>query len=309
MREHAAERLRARMTLPAIAAPMFLVSGVDLVTTACAAGVVGAFPSLNARTVEDFDAMLCAIESRLALHAAPAPYAVNLTPHRTNPRYEPDLECCAAHRVPLVISSLGKPTHIVEVVHAYGGLVFSDVTTLEHARKAADCGVDGLVLVCSGAGGHAGTLTPFAFAPAVRAFFDGVVALAGGVCDGYGIRACEELGADFAYMGTRFVATEESLAPPEYKQMLVDSTAADIVYTPVVSGIWANFLRASLERCGYRIADGAIPPVDVTQEAKAWRDVWSAGHGVELIRDIPSVESLVARLRAEYDAARQGEHV
>jgi nitronate monooxygenase len=310
------DSLRRQTVLPVIAAPMFLVSGVDLVVAACRAGVIGAFPALNGRTAADFRAMLEAIGAQLQASrdadpgASIAPYGVNLIVHHTNPRVAEDLALCAEYRVPLVITSLGKPTAIVETVHGYGGLVLSDVATIEHARKAAECGVDGLILVCAGAGGHAGRLNPFAFVAGVREFYEGIVVVAGCISDGRAVRACEALGADLAYLGTRFIATQESLAPQAYKTMIVGSAAADIVYTPAVSGVPASFLRASLEQSGYDLAnlDQVQRPLNMNmeEEAKAWRDTWSAGQGVHTIHDIPSVAELVRRLRTEYEAAPAG---
>lgn len=309
-----AERLRAQTAIPVVAAPMFLVSGVELVAACCENGVIGSFPSLNGRTAEDFEAMLTALDERLESYrsehpdAVVAPYAVNLIVHASNTRIEEDLALCEKHRVPLIITSLGKPTAVAEAVHGYGGLVVSDVASVQHARKALECDVDGLIAVCSGAGGHAGRLNPFAFVAAVRQFHDGLLLLAGCLSDGRAVRACEALGADFAYMGTRFVATQESLAPDEYKAMICRASATDIVYTPAVSGVHANFLRESLERAGISL-DSATQPTpgfggaSSEDEMKAWRDIWSAGQGVEAIGDVPTVRELVASLRKGYAAS------
>ena len=307
-----------RVRLPAIAAPMFLVSGPDLVVEACRAGVVGAFPALNQRTSEGFDAWLAEIRERLdgrpgALAAPTAPFGVNLIIHKTNSRVETDLAICAKHRVPLVITSLGAVADLVREVHGYGGFVFHDVTTLRHAEKAAEAGVDGLILVCAGAGGHAGTLNPFAFLPEVRRFFAGTIVLAGAISDGRGIAAARMLGADLAYLGTRFIATQESLASEDYKRMILDGRAADIAYTPAVSGIPGSFLKASLRAAGFdpenmpAAAGGYKAKVGeghgVSEEAKAWKHVWSAGQGVGSIDDVPPVRELVNRLAAEYRQA------
>lgn len=243
-----------RLVLPLIAAPMFIVSGVELVLAACRAGVVGTFPSLNCRTVEDLDARLTAIDDALAADAAagrhPAPYGVNLICHRTNRRLAADTALVVRHKVPVVITSGGSPSGIVEQVHDYGGVVLSDVTDARWARKAAAAGVDGLILVCAGAGGHAGTMSPFALLPEVRTFFPGTIVLAGAISDGRAIRAAEVLGADMAYMGTRFIATEEANADARYRHMLIACTADDLIYTDVFSGIPANMLRPSIRQFG-----------------------------------------------------------
>lgn len=296
-----------KLTVPAIAAPMFLVSGPDLVVETCRAGLVGTFPALNQRTSEGYEAWLMEIEDRLKGGKA-APYGINLIVHKTNPRLQHDLEITVKHRVPLVITSLGAVKDVVDAIHCYGGLVFHDVIHLHHARKAADAGVDGLIPVCAGAGGHAGTLSPFAFLAEIRAFFEKTVVLSGCITNGGQIAAARLLGADLAYLGTRFIATKESLAPPEYKQMLVDSAAKDILYTPAVSGVAANFLRPSLVAAG---ADPDNLPLHAKmdfgsdREARAWKDVWSAGQGVGDIRDIPSTAELCKRLIREYNEARR----
>lgn len=305
---------RGRMRLPAIAAPMFLVSGPELVTETCKAGVAGSFPALNARSNEQLDAWLGDINqaletARAAAPAAPvAPYGINLILHASNPRVEPDLELICKHRVPFVITSLGHPGEVVERVHAYGGLVFSDVIHAYHARKAAAAGVDGIIAVASGAGGHAGTQSPFSLVREIREFWDGTLILGGAISDGFAVRAAEVLGADLAYMGTRFIATRESLAQDAYKAMLVDAGAGDIVYTDAISGTNANFLWPSLEKLGHQreelvqgVGKGKLKAL--ADEAKAWRDVWSAGHGVATIHDTPTVRTLCDRLAEEYRAA------
>jgi len=300
------DQLRGRLKLPLIAAPMFLVSGPDLVVASCQAGIIGSFPALNQRTTEGFDDWLTQIEGRLS--PTDAPYGVNLIVHNTNPRVEADLQVCEAHKVPLVITSLGALADLVDRVHAYGGLVFHDVTTLRHARKAAEAGVDGLILVCAGAGGHAGVLSPFAMVPEVRAFFDGTIILSGCISDGRGVAAAETMGADLAYLGTRFIAVTESMAPPEYKAMLCDSVAADIVYTPAISGVPASFLRQSLINAGLD-PDNLPTKTDINMgeeldsESKAWKNIWSAGQGVGGVNDVPSTGELVARIAGEYRAA------
>ncbi|MHA1113504.1 MAG: NAD(P)H-dependent flavin oxidoreductase [Alphaproteobacteria bacterium] len=306
--------LSARLSLPAIAAPMFLVSGPELVVAACREGVLGTFPSLNLRTNEEFDAWLTEIETALEAARADAPerriapFGVNIISHGSNERLDADLATCAAHQVPLIISSKGSPARVVDKVHAYGGRVFHDVINLAHARKAAAAGVDGLILVCAGAGGHAGILSPFAFLPDVRAFFDGTIILAGCLNDGRAIRAAEVMGADLAYIGTRFVATKESMAPPEYKQMLIASGAEDILYTPAISGIHANALIPSIREVG--LDPDALPTEGRVEHApdgrplKAWKDIWTAGHGVGGIADSPGVKELIDRMKSEYDDAR-----
>lgn len=307
-------RFHQQLALPVISAPMFLVSGPDLVIAACRAGIVGAFPSLNARSSEILDDWLSRIGGELAAarEAEPnrpiGPHAVNLIVHRSTRRLAEDTEALVRHQVPLVITSIGNPAAIAEAVHGYGGAVFHDVTTLRHARKAAAAGVDGLILVCAGAGGHAGTMSPFAMVPQVREFFDGTIVLAGAISDGRGVRAAEVLGADMAYMGTRFIATSESMAQDDYKRMLVESEAADILYTPAFSGIPANMLRPSIAAAG--LDPDRLPEhkeidlgAELNAEAKAWKTIWSAGQGVGSIADVLPVAELVERLRREYRAA------
>lgn len=292
------------LRLPIIAAPMFLVSGPDLVVEACRAGIVGTFPALNQRTSDGYAAWLDEIAERLAGGSA-APFGVNLVVHRNNERLASDLAITVARRVPLVITSLGVDAEVVRAIHAYGGRVFHDVTTLRHAEKAAAAGVDGLIAVCAGAGGHGGLLNPFAFVSEIRGFFGGSIVLGGAISTGRQIAAARMIGADFAYIGTRFIATRESLAPDAYKAMLVASNAGAIVYTPAVSGVPGNFLRPSLIAAGVDPDRPARTDFDFgTGEAKAWRDVWSAGQGVGEIRDIPCTADLVATLAADYQAAR-----
>ncbi|MEE8371577.1 MAG: nitronate monooxygenase, partial [Sphingomonadales bacterium] len=280
--------LFSNLTLPVVAAPMFLISGPDLVVAACRSGVIGGFPTLNARTLEQLDDWLKEIEDRLDAHnqenptKPAAPHAANLIVHRSNSRASDDLALLSEHKVPIVITSVGHPGDTAHKVHDYGGVVFHDVINLHHARKAAEAGVDGLILVCGGAGGHAGLMNPFAFVPQVRAFFDGIILLAGGISNGRAVRAAEVLGADLAYMGTRFINTGESLADDAYKAMIIEAEAKDIVYTDKVSGINANFLLASLQQAGLAPGgDGPKPDIEMGKdEAKAWKNVWSAGQGV-----------------------------
>lgn len=294
--------LSGRLRLPLVAAPLFLVSGPELVIAACRAGVLGAFPALNERTTDGFRGWLTQIDA--ALTDADAPYAVNLIVHPTNARLQADLEVVVEHRVPVVITSLGAVPDVVEAVHSYGGLVLHDITTLRHAQKAAAAGVDGLILVAAGAGGHAGTINPFALLASVRPWFGGIIALAGSISSGSDVLAARAMGADLAYLGTRFIATKESRAPEAYREQVVAASAHDIVYTPAVSSIPANFLRASLATAG--IDPSSVPdPLHLgsDQEFKAWRDIWSAGQGVAGIDDVPTVADLVDRLSAQYDAA------
>jgi nitronate monooxygenase len=298
--------LQGRLAVPAIAAPMFLVSGPDLVVEACRTGVLGTFPALNQRSTQGFDDWLTEIEGRLdgadrSDGRAPAPFGVNLIVHRSNPRVQADLEVCVKRRVPLVITSLGAVKEVVDAVHSYGGLVFHDVINMRHAAKAAEAGVDGIIAVCAGAGGHAGLLSPFALVPEIRAIFDGTIVLSGAISTGAQVAAARALGADLAYLGTRFIATTESLAPEAYKQMILEAVAKDIVYTPNVSGVNANFMRPSMEANGL---DPDAPPgdhvMDMSNEARAWKTVWSAGQGVGSVRDVPGAAELCERLRAEY---------
>lgn len=298
---------RSRLSLPLVAAPMFLISGPELVLAACRNGVIGSFPTPNARTVADLDQWFDLITSGLT--EKDAPWAANVVVHRSNARLNEDLDLVIRYKAPLVITALGSPRAIVERVHEYGGLVFADVNSVPFARKAVEAGVDGLVLVAAGAGGHTGNMTGFSFVPAVREFFDGPVILGGGIADGAGIRAAEVLGADLAYMGTRFIACEESLAAPEYREMLVNSTVDDLILTRAITGVTANWLKPSIARAGYDLDSmEKNPDVDFTDPqsgAKRWAHVWSAGHGVGLIDRTEPVASLVARLKAEYEEARK----
>ena len=301
--------LEQRLRLPVVAAPMFLVSNPQLVLACCNNGIVGSFPALNQRESSGFKDWLQEIKAGLSDTAAP--YAVNLIVHGTNPRLQADLAICVEQRVPIVITSLGAVKDVVDAVHSYGGLVFHDVTTRRHAEKAAEAGVDGLIAVAAGAGGHAGTWSPFALIAEIRQFFDKTVLLAGCLNQGHEILAAQLLGADLAYLGTRLIATQENAASDAYKQMILDAKAADIIHTPAVSGVPASFMRQSLEQAGYDIKQlqskgdvnygEKLKPMD--EEAKAWKTVWSAGQGVGAIRDLPSVEALIARLDQEYRQA------
>ncbi|MFD1743920.1 NAD(P)H-dependent flavin oxidoreductase [Rhizobium helianthi] len=290
-----------RLKLPAVAAPMFLSSGPDLVVETCKAGLVGTFPALNQRSTEGFVDWLKQIEARLSEVPDAAPYGVNLIVHRSNPRLEADLKAVVDHKVPLVITSLGAVPDVVKAVHSYGGLVFHDVINRRHAEKAAEAGVDGIIAVCAGAGGHAGTLSPFAFIPEIRSFFSGTILLSGAMSTGAQIAAARIMGADLAYLGTRFLVTRESMVPEEQKKMTMEASSADILYTDAISGVNANFLRPSIVAAGMD-PDNLVShgPMDMGNEARAWKNVWSAGHGVTAIADIPSVAELCARLKTEY---------
>ena len=298
-----------RLRIPAIAAPMFLVSGPDLVVETARSGIIGSFPALNQRTSQGYAGWLVEIEDRLAAAAEggsrPAPFGVNLIVHASNPRLEADLKVTVERKVPLVITSLGAVAGLVEAVHSYGGLVFHDVINLRHAEKAAEAGVDGIIAVCAGAGGHAGLLSPFALVPEIRRFFGGTIVLSGAISNGAQIAAARLIGADLAYLGTRFIATRESLASDAYKAMLVGAKAGDIVYTPAISGVNANFMRQSIAAAGLDPQNlVAYAKLDMSEEARVWKDVWSAGHGVGSIDDIPAAAELCERLAQEFDAAR-----
>lgn len=287
------------LRLPAIAAPLFLISGPDLVVAVCKSGLVGTFPALNQRTTEGLADWMAEIAARL--DGVAAPWGVNLLVHRSNTRFEADLAAVVAARAPLVITSLGAVADVVDAVHAYGGLVFHDVVSRRHAEKAAAAGVDGIIAVAAGAGGHGGTVSPMALVAEVREVFAGTVVLGGAISNGAQILAARAMGADLAYLGTRFIATREAQADPAYKEMLIDSGAADIVLTAGVTGIAANFLRPSLAAAG--IDPAALPAagtLDLSGETRAWKTIWSAGHGVGAIGDVPAAAVLCDRLAAEY---------
>ena len=311
-------RLRDRLALPLIAAPMFLVSGVELVVAACRSGVIGAFPTVNCRGSEELDAWLGDITARLRQHAdaqgrLPAPVCPNLIVHRSNARLDADLKVLLRHDCEIVITSVGSPAPVIKPLHDTGALVLADVASLRHAERALEAGADGLVLLSAGAGGQTGWLNPFAFVRAVRAFFEGPIVLAGGIADGHALRAARVLGCDLAYMGTKFIATRESLADPRYKAMLVQSSADDILLTTAFTGLQTNMLRPSIVAAGLDPdelpARGAIEignDIDIgAREArpKRWRDIWSAGHSTSGVTDVPSVEELIARTIDEYRAS------
>lgn len=300
---------RGRLRLPLIAAPMFLVSGPDLVTAACAQGVMGSFPCANARTIEVLDDWIGEIAGTLD-GRADAPWAANLVVHPTNTRLAAELDVLENARAPIVITALGGPQRIVDRVHGWGGRVFADVNSIAFARKAVSAGVDGLILVSSGAGGHTGRMNGFSLLAGVREFFDGVIALGGGLSNGAEIRAVEVAGADLAVMGTSFIPTRESLADPEYKAMLIDSTIDDLVLTNTVTSVLANWLRPTLVRAGIDPADFLVNPrvdfgnsADQELQRARWKTVWSAGHGLGSISKVEGVADLVARLRGEYRQA------
>ena len=308
-----------RLRLPLIAAPMFLASGPELVLACCRAGIVGSFPVKNQRSVEGLDEWLteigegCAAIDAQSGHPSP-PFGANLIVHRSNESLEAELDMVVRHRVPLVITSLGAVPELVGKVHDYGGLVFHDVINLRHAQKAIEAGVDGLIAVAAGAGGHTGRASPFALVNEIRQVFDGALLLSGAMATGGDIAAAQVMGADLAYMGTRFIGTAECRSPEDYKTMLVDSAVKDIVETDQVSGVNANFLSQSLAEAGIASQGGTVPNDGIsrevanaltasTNERTAWRDIWSAGHGVGSIADVPRVADLVGRLEAEYHAA------
>ena len=318
-RTDALARFQGRLSLPLIAAPMFLVSGVELVTAACRNGVIGAFPTVNCRSPEQLDGWLGDIEQRLRRHGdetgkPAAPICPNLIVHRSNARIEADLQVLLRHRPELVITSVGSPAPVLAALHDAGALVFADVASIRHAERAVASGADGLVLLTAGAGGQTGWLNPFVFVRAVRAFFDGPIVLAGGIGDGHALRAAQALGCDLAYMGTKFIATAESMADPRYKAMLVASSADDILLTTAFTGLQTNMLRPSIAAAG--LDPEKLPPrgaIDIGKDIDIgarenrparWREIWSAGHSTSGVTGVLSVDDLVAQTRAEYrDAA------
>lgn len=310
------EILRGRLSIPVVAAPLFIVSGPELVIAQCKAGVVGSFPAINARPQEVLDDWLTQIKTELADYAAAnpdkpvAPFAVNQIIHTSNNRLQHDIDMCVKHEVPIVITSLSAPDAVVEAVHSYGGIVFHDVINLRHARRAAKAGVDGLILVCAGAGGHAGGLSPFALLPEIKAWFDGTILLSGSIATGGSVYGAQAMGADLAYIGTRFIAAKEANAVDAYKECIIESTADEIVYTNLFTGVLGNYLGRSIVAAGLNPLD--LPESDPSKmnfgsggntEAKAWRDIWGAGQGVGQITDAPPVAELVETLVAEYRAA------
>ncbi len=311
------EILQGRLRMPVIGAPMFIVSTPRLVLAQCKAGIVGAFPSLNARPAAQLDDWLAQITSELAdyrranPHIKVAPFAVNQIVHSSNDRLEHDVALCVKHRVPIIITSLRPPSEVVAAVHGYGGVVFHDIINLRHAEKAAAQGVDGIIAVCAGAGGHAGVLSPFALVKQIREVYAGTIILSGAMSSGADVLAALALGADLAYLGTRFIATEEANAPAEYKQMLIESRGEDIVYTSLFSGVLGNYLRGSVTRAG--LDPDKLPEADKAKmnfgsggasELKAWRDIWSAGQSVSGIHDVKAVGALIEGMAHEFNAAR-----
>ena len=304
--------LEGRLRLPLVAAPMFLASGPELVIACCRAGIVGSFPAKNRRTLDGLDEWLTVIGEGIASpgRRAPAPFAMNLIVHRSNDVVEGELDLCVRHQVPIVITSLGAVSELVDRVHAYGGLVFHDVINLRHAGKAIDAGVDGLIAVAAGAGGHTGRASPFALVNEIRQVFDGTLLLSGAMATGVDIAAAQMMGADLAYLGTRFIGTRECRSQDGYKEMIVESSLSDIVETDRVSGVNASFLAPSLADAGLQEGNGVTAELEIASELadaldeqgekRAWRDIWSAGQGVGSIKDLPGVDELVSRLEAEY---------
>ena len=309
------------LSIPAIAAPMFLISGPQLVIECCKSGIVGTFPALNQRTSEGFEAWILEIKAALSNYEKetgkkPAPFGVNLIVHRSNPRLEADLAICVKHKIPLIITSLGAVSELVETVHSYGGLVFHDIIKKRHAEKAQEAGVDGLILVSAGAGGHAGTINPMPLVSEIKSFFKKTILLSGCISSGRDIASAMQMGADLAYMGTRFINTKESKAPEAYRDMIIDAGASDIVYTAAVSGVPANFLGPSLKAMGITEemlnkkvkVDFGEELTAQEDEAKAWATIWSAGQGVSTIKDSPSVSDLISNLKNEFKAAIEEQH-
>ena len=308
--------LKGKLKIPVVGAPLFIVSGPELVISQCKAGVVGSFPALNARPQEVLDEWLIQIKEELDKHNQKnpdnpaAPYAVNQICHASNDRLMQDMETCVKHEAPIIITSLRPPLEIVKAAHSYGGVVFHDVINVKHARKAAEQGVDGLILVCAGAGGHAGTHSPFALVREVKEWFDGTILLSGSISDGYSIASAIALGADLAYIGTRFIATEEANADQRYKDMLITSSASDIVYSSLFTGVHGNYLKPSIEKAG--LDPDNLPSADKSKmnfgsggntKSKAWKDIWGSGQGIGSIKNDPSVQELVNELTDQYEKA------
>ncbi|AMP17333.1 NAD(P)H-dependent flavin oxidoreductase [Collimonas pratensis] len=306
------------LSLPVIGSPMFIASGPALVAAQCKAGIVGSFPALNARPAELLDVWLTDLQTELAAYQAEhpgakiGPIAVNQIVHQSNDRLAHDVAVCVKHKVPIIISSLrAPPPEMMDAIHSYGGIVLHDVISIRHAQKALEAGVDGLILVAAGAGGHAGPLSPFALVGEVRKFFKGPIALSGAIATGDAILAAQAMGADFAYIGSRWLATKEAHVDDAYRQAIVESTAADVVYTNLFTGVHGNYLKKSIVNAG--LDPDNLPEADKSKMnfgsggtgAKAWRDIWGAGQGVGLMDDIPSVAQMVDRLQTEYQAARK----
>jgi nitronate monooxygenase len=307
--------LVGNLRIPVIGAPMFIVSCPELVIEQCKAGIVGSFPALNARPQEVLDTWLSRIREELEAYAEEnpdkmvAPFAVNQIVHKSNDRLTADMETCIKHEVPIIITSLRPPAEIVQAVHGYGGVVFHDVINLRHATKAMEQGVDGIIAVCAGAGGHAGTTSPFALVKEIREIFDGTIILSGSMSMGRDVLAAQIMGADLAYIGTRFIATQEANAPAGYKEMIVNSKSADIIYTSLFTGVRGSYLKGSIENAGMdpdNLPEGDKKKMNFGSggSAKAWKDIWGAGQGVGAAHDIPPVADLVDRMEAEYEAVR-----
>ena len=310
------EFLQNNLRVPVVGSPLFLVSGPELVIAQCKAGIIGSFPALNARPAEVLDEWLTRINTELEEYKAAnpdaivAPYAVNQICHASNDRLMVDMETCVKHKVPIIITSLRPPAEIVEAAHSYGGVVYHDVINVKHARKAAEEGVDGLILVCAGAGGHAGALSPFALLREVKEWFDGTILLSGAIGDGFCVASALAMGADLAYMGTRFIATEEANADQGYKDMLIQSAADDIVYSSLFTGVMGNYLKPSIAAAG--LDPNNLPEADKSKmnfgsggnmKSKAWKDIWGSGQGIGAIQNVEPVEAVVSRLETEYRAA------
>jgi len=307
--------LKTHVRVPVVGAPMFIVSQPSLVVAQCIAGIVGSFPALNARPAEQLDDWLAEITETLAAHDAgkparpAAPFAVNQIVHRSNARLDKDLATCVRHKVPIVITSLGAVPEVNQAVHSYGGIVLHDIIHDRHARKAIEKGADGLIAVAAGAGGHAGTLSPFALVQEIRQWFDGPLLLSGAIANGGAILAARAMGADMAYIGSPFIATHEARAPAAYKQMIVEAKAADIVYTNLFTGVHGNYLKGSIRAQG--MDPDALPQSDPSKmdfssgAAKAWKDIWGCGQGIGAVREVVGAAELVDRLAAEYEAAIQ----
>ena len=308
--------IKDNLSIPVIGSPLFLVSGPELVIAQCKAGIIGSFPALNARPQHVLEEWIIRIKTELAEYqeqnpdAKVAPFAVNQICHGSNDRLMDDMATCVKQEVPIIITSLRPPAELVEAAHSYGGLVYHDVINVRHAKKAAEQGVDGLILVCAGAGGHAGALSPFALLREVKQWFDGTIILSGSIGDGYSVASSLALGADFAYMGTRFIATKEANADPEYKKMLEESAADDIVYSSLFTGVSGNYLKPSITNAG--MDPDNLPDADKSSmnfgsggntKSKAWKDIWGSGQGIGLIEDSPSVGELVDRIKAEFNSA------
>ena len=310
------EFLQNNLRVPVVGSPLFLVSGPELVIAQCKAGIIGSFPALNARPAEVLDEWLTRINTELEEYKAAnpdavvAPYAVNQICHASNDRLMEDMETCVKHKVPIIITSLRPPAEIVEAAHSYGGVVYHDVINVKHARKAAEEGVDGLILVCAGAGGHAGALSPFALLREVKEWFDGTILLSGAIGDGFCVASALAMGADLAYMGTRFIATDEANADQNYKDMLIQSAADDIVYSSLFTGVMGNYLKPSIAAAG--LDPNNLPEADKSKmnfgsggnmKTKAWKDIWGSGQGIGGIQDVEPVEAVVSRLETEYRTA------